>query len=152
MTTSREPRLTVLVTGVGAPVGVSIFKALRQSQLKPRIVATDTAVMSVGLFRADAAYLLPHVTADEPGYLRRLQEICLRERVAMVCFGSEIEMRRVAPHRAEIERATGSRLVLNEPEHLEARPQRAGPPRGFHGQVDDCPRSVIAGSPSPTAS
>ena len=120
MTTSGEPRLTVLITGVGAPVGVSIFKALRQSQLKPRIVATDTAVMSVGLFRADAAYLLPHVTADEPGYLRRLQEICLGERVAMVCFGSEIEMRRVAPHRAEIERATGSRLVLNEPEHLEA--------------------------------
>lgn len=120
MTTSGEPRLTVLVTGVGAPVGVSIFKALRQSQLKPRIVATDTAVMSVGLFRADAAYLLPHVTIDEPEYLRRLQEICLRERVAMVCFGSEIEMRRVAPHRANIERATGSRLVLNEPEHLEA--------------------------------
>ena len=134
MTTSGEPRLTVLITGVGAPVGVSIFKALRQSQLKPRIVATDTAVMSVGLFRADAAYLLPHVTADEPGYLRRLQEICLRERVAMVCFGSEIEMRRVAPRRAASRRdRTGDGLA--------ARPQRAGPPRGFHGQVDDCPHA-----------
>ncbi len=120
MTPQGEPRLTVLVTGVGAPVGVSIFKALRQSQLRPRIVATDKAAMSVGLFRADAAYLLPDVTTDEPGYLRRLQEICLRERVAMVCFGSEIEMRRVAPHRAAIEQATGSRLVLNEPEYLEA--------------------------------
>ena len=34
--------LSVLVTGAGAPVGVSIFKALRQSTLNPRIVATDS--------------------------------------------------------------------------------------------------------------
>jgi carbamoyl-phosphate synthase large subunit len=112
--------VTVLVTGVGAPVGVSIFKALRQSQLEPRIVATDTAVMSVGLFRADAAYVVPHVTHEGLGYLQRLEEICLREHVDMVCFGSEIEMRHVARHRSEFERVTGSRLVLNEPEHLEA--------------------------------
>ncbi len=151
MTTSGEPRLTVLITGVGAPVGVSIFKALRQSQLKPRIVATDTAVMSVGLFRADAAYLLPHVTADEPGYLRRLQEICLRERVAMVCFGSEIEMRRVAPHRAEIERATGSRLVLNEPDHLEAFMDKWTTVRTLRDRGFPVPDSVLATDPGAVA-
>ena len=119
MTSSRRHTITVLVTGVGAPVGVSIVKAARQSQLAPRIVATDADPMSVGLFRADAAYVMPRVTADEAGYIEQLEEICTREQVSMVCFGSEIEMRRIAPHRQEIERATGSALILNEPQHLE---------------------------------
>ena len=64
--------LTALVTGVGAPPGVSIFKALRQSSLRPRIVATDADPVSVGLFRADVGCVLPRVTKDEPGYLAAL--------------------------------------------------------------------------------
>lgn len=115
-----EQRLTVLVTGTGSALGVSIFKAFRQSKLRPRIVATDADPMSAGLFRADAAYVLPRVAEDESLYLRRLEEICLRERVSTVCFGSEIEMRRMAPRILEFERMTGARLVLNEPWFLDA--------------------------------
>ena len=147
----RWSRLTVLVTGVGAPVGVSIFKALRQSPLEPRIVATDTAVMSVGLFRADAAYAVPHVTADGPGYLQRLQEICLREHVDMVCFGSEIEMRYVAPYRSEFERVTGSRLVLNEPEYLEAFMDKWTMFRALRDRGLPVPDSVLASDPEAVA-
>ena len=106
--------LTALVTGVGAPPGVSIFKALRQSSLRPRIVATDADPISVGLFRADVGCVLPRVTDDEPGYLAALAALCRRERVDLVCFGSEIEMRRVAPHRRELEERTGARLVVND--------------------------------------
>lgn len=106
--------LTALVTGVGAPPGVSIFKALRQSPLRPRVVATDADPVSVGLFRADAGYVLPRVTRDESGYLSRLEEVCRAERVDLVCFGSEVELRRAAPHRGELERRTGARLVVNE--------------------------------------
>lgn len=113
-------RPTVLVTGVGAPVGVSILKALRQSELKPRLVATDMQARSVGLFRAEAGYVLPGVTADEAGYVRQLGEICEAEGVSMVCFGSEPEIRGIAPHRAEIEEATGAKLILNEPALVEA--------------------------------
>lgn len=112
--------LSVLVTGVGGPLGVSIFKALRQSVLKPRIVATDSEPLSVGLFRADAGYLLPRVTADEAGYLECLAEICRDEGVSIVCFGSEIEMQRIAPHVGEVEARTGSRLILNDARLLEA--------------------------------
>lgn len=115
-----QGELTVLVTGVGAPPGVTIFKAFRQSTLRPRIVATDADPLSVGLFRADAAYVLPRVVEDEALYMRRLGEICLEERVAAVCFGSEIEMRRMAPHIEEFERTTGARLILNEPRLLDA--------------------------------
>jgi carbamoyl-phosphate synthase large subunit len=116
----REDRMNVLVTGVGAPVAVSIFKALRQSALQPRIVATDADPLSVGLFRADAAYVLPRIAVDEAGYLARLAEICLAEEIAMVCFGSEIEMRRVAPHLADMEQKTGARLIVNHPQFVEA--------------------------------
>ena len=110
---ARRP-LTALVTGVGAPPGVSIFKALRQSSLRPRIVATDADPVSVGLFRADVGCVLPRVTKDEPGYVVALAALCLEERVDLVCFGSEIEMRRVAPRRRELEARTGARLVVND--------------------------------------
>src|SRR5512138_2516244 len=93
----EQEGIAVLVTGAGAPPGVAIMKALRQSALRPRIVATDAEPLSVGLFRADAARVLPRVT-DEGAYLEALETICRRERVALVCFGSEIEMRRVARH------------------------------------------------------
>lgn len=117
----RRPanKLSVLVTGVGAPVAVSIFKALRQSALKPRIVATDSNPLSVGLFRADRAYVLPPIAADQASYFEQLTEICLAETVAMVCFGSEIEMLRVAPHLHDIQRNTGAHLILNGPQLLE---------------------------------
>ena len=115
----RPSAPNVLVTGVGAPVAISILKALRQSVLRPRIVGTDADPLSVGLFRADAAYVLPRVAVDEERYVRRLVEICLAEDVSMVCLGSEIEMRRLAPRRREVERQTGARLILNEPRLLE---------------------------------
>lgn len=111
--------MSVLVTGVGAPVAVSIFKALRQSDLKPRIVATDSDPLSVGLFRADRAHVLPRIADDQATYVARLIEICRAERIAMVCFGSEIEMRRLAPDLHDVERDIGAHLILNGPEFLD---------------------------------
>lgn len=116
----REDRLTVLVTGVGAPPGVSIFKAFRLSPLRPRIVATDADATSVGLFRADAAYVVPRIAADEDAYLERLEAICTRERVDAISFGSEEEMRRVARHARRIEERTGAKPIVNAPELLDA--------------------------------
>lgn len=69
----------------------------------------------------------------------------------MVCFGSEIEMRRVAPHRAEIERATGSRLVLNEPDHLEAFMDKWTTVRTLRDRGFPVPDSVLATDPGAVA-
>ena len=144
MTRPRPTPLTVLVTAVGDHVAVSLIKALRQSALRPRIVATEANVRSVGLFRADAAYLLPHVADDEVGYLRRLKEICTAERVSMVCFGSDIEMRRVAPHLRDIERATGARLIVNAPQQLETFMDKWTMVRALHEKGLPAPDSVLA--------
>lgn len=106
-------RPVVLVTGTGSSTGVSIFKALRASSLDPRIVATDAEPMSSGLFRSDAAYVLPWVR-DEDAYLERMVEVCKAEQVDMICFGSEAETRAMAPHREPIEDATGAKVILND--------------------------------------
>jgi carbamoyl-phosphate synthase large subunit len=109
---------TVLVTGVGAPPGVSIFKAFRRSALRPRIVATDAEALSVGLFRADVAYTLPRVAEDEAAYLRGLERIVAREGVRLVCPGSEIELVRLSAHAESVQRRTGARVVANAPRVL----------------------------------
>lgn len=93
--------------------------ALRRSALNPRIVGTDANPRSVGLFRADKGYVLPHVAKDGQGYMDRLAAICRGEQVEMVCFGSEIEMRQVAPRAEEIYRQTGARLIVNDPALVE---------------------------------
>jgi carbamoyl-phosphate synthase large subunit len=145
MTTEARRELTALVTGAGAPPGVSIFKALRQSALRPRVVATDADPVSVGLFRADAGYVLPRVTVDETAYLSRLEEVCRRERVDLVCFGSEIEMRRVAPFRAELEARTGAKLVVNDAALLERFMDKWGMFCALHERGLPVPETVLAG-------
>jgi carbamoyl-phosphate synthase large subunit len=114
---ARNP--TVLVTGAGAPPGVSIFKAFRQSRLRPRIVATDADPLSVGLFRADLGCTLPRADRDGEAYLQALEELALREGVQLVCPGSEVELIHLAGHRERVERRTGARVVANAPEILE---------------------------------
>lgn len=108
----RRGPLTVLVSGVGGPLGVSIMKAARRSSLRVRIVATDVDPLSVGLFRAEAAYVLPRALPDREGYMRRLEQVCVRERVDMVCFGSEDEMI-AATSDPGFEARTGTVLVHN---------------------------------------
>jgi carbamoyl-phosphate synthase large subunit len=145
---AHADRLTVLVTGAGSSVGISVFKALRQSELAPRIVATDADPLSVGLFRADVASVVPWVNGDEAAYLDRLTEICVAERVSMVCFGSDIEMRRVAPHLEEFERETGTRLILNRPRFLEAFMDKWEMVRLLREKGLPVPDSVLATDPT----
>lgn len=119
MKSLKADRPAVLVTGVGAPPGVSIMKALRHSELKPRIIATDAEPLSVGLFRADAGYLLPRADRHPEDYLRRLTQLCSDERIDLIVPGSEIEMKILAPRRQEIEEETGATLALNDAQWID---------------------------------
>lgn len=148
---AAQGQLTVLVTGMGAPPGVSIFKAFRQSALRPRIVATDADPLSVGLFRADAAYLLPRVDAGVGAYLHALEEICRRERVSLVCFGSERELTEVAPHREAFERRAGARLVVNAPAALEVLMDKWGMVEALRARDLPVPDTALASDPGGAA-
>ena len=63
-------KLSVLVTGLGGPLGMSVFKALLLSSLPTRVIGTDTNPRSYGLFLADKAYVLPHAEREPEAYLR----------------------------------------------------------------------------------
>jgi len=64
--------VTVLVTGVGAPVGVSIIKALRASNLLVKVVGVDSEPLAQGLFRVDRAHLVPSAREDANAYFESL--------------------------------------------------------------------------------
>jgi len=111
--------LVTLVTGAGSSTGVSIFKALRLSPLRPRIVATDAQPVSSGLYRADVGYVLPWVR-DLETYIGALARICRDESVDLVCLGSEAEVRGLAAHREVIEAQSGARVVVNDASHIDS--------------------------------
>ena len=117
--THLKNEITVLITGAGSPSAVTIFKAMRSSSLNPRIIAMDADPLSVGLFRADVAYCVPKVIENKSNYIEKLITICRQEKVQIVCFGTEVEMQSLAPLRAEIEKESGARLILNEALYLD---------------------------------
>lgn len=109
-------KLTVLVTGAGGPLGQSIMKAVRCSELPCRLVATDLHPLSVGFQWADAHYLLP--PAGEPGYLSQLTTICCQEQVDAVLIGSEGELQLLSQVRDTLEQATGAVIIASSPQVL----------------------------------
>lgn len=139
-----ETGLGVLVTGVGAPPGVSIMKACRQSALRPRVVATDADPASVGLFRAEVGYVVPRATSGLEAWLARLEDVCVRERVRLVCPGSEGELRALAPHREGFEGRTGACVVAPAPRLLDAFLDKWGTFLALAGRGMPVPDTVLA--------
>lgn len=135
-------RVTALVTGVGAPGGVTIMKALRNSSLSVNLVTTDVNPHSVGLFFSDKAYLLPHVS--DATYLDRLINLCREEKIDIAFVGSEPELRFLIPHFESVEKETGTVFVISRPELMTAcmdkwEMTQLLVKRGFH-----CPESALA--------
>lgn len=102
--------ITALVTGVGAPVGVGIIKALRASELPVRIVSVDAEPLAQGLFRSDRAHLVPSARQDADAYLDALAQICQAEAAAILFSGWEGELPLLAEHKAAFEARTGTVL------------------------------------------
>ena len=103
--------VTVLVTGAGAGVGQSIIKALKLSAIKIRIIAIDAQEQAAGLYRADAAYLVPR--CDDPGYTTRLVEICNQENVELLFPGTDVELPVLTRDRAAVESKTNARVIVS---------------------------------------
>src|SRR3972149_10001187 len=99
-------RVTVGVLGAGSLLGQGLIKALKMSALECRVVALDFFPHAVGLYWADAAYLLPDVlapSASEADYLARLVEILRCEHVEILLGGMDFEVPRLAKYRPVIE-------------------------------------------------
>ena len=106
-------KITVLVTGVGGTPGQSVMKGLRLStKFDCRIIALDAEPMSAGLYRADAAYIMPFANTNE--YLPRLIDICKREKVQIVMVASTPEVPVIARNKIIIEKETGAFVLTSD--------------------------------------
>ncbi len=110
-----EP-ITVLITGAGAGVGQSILKAVKLSKVKTRTIFVDMDPLTAGLYRTDAAYLVP--AAKDPRYIEALKKICKDERVELLLIGTDVELEILSKHREGFEKETGTTVIVSPPEAI----------------------------------
>lgn len=112
-------KITVLVTGVGGTLGLSILKALRLSSLPLKIIGTNFDPLTAGYYMADRAFTVADARSDPEKCLEQIITICREEKVNMVIPGTEAELLLLARHREEVEKESGSYLLVNPPELIE---------------------------------
>lgn len=109
--------ITILITGVGGPLGQALIKAARQSAISCRLIGTDRTALSVGLGWVDQARVI--ATAAEPdAYLRDIREICQAEQVNLILPGSESELELLSSSAGALHERTGASVVASPPEVL----------------------------------
>ncbi len=109
--------ITVVITAAGGGVCQAVLRALRYGPLSVRTVGVDPDPMGVGLYWADAAYLVPPAS-DEEAYIRRLLEICSAERADALIPGSDPELVPLARHQDRFLRQ-GTRVIGGSPAAVE---------------------------------
>ncbi|WP_416665977.1 ATP-grasp domain-containing protein [Egbenema bharatensis] len=104
--------VTVVVTGVGAPIGVGIIKSLRASHLPVKIVGVDSEPLAQGLFRVDRSHQVPSARSDPDAYFEGLVNVSQREGADILFSGWEGELPMLAQRKPEFEERTGTILPL----------------------------------------
>lgn len=79
---------TVLITGMGGQAALSILKCLRLAG-GYRIITTDIDPLRGGIYRGDKGYIVP---TEEKAFIRRLNKICIIEKVDVIVPGSDFEL------------------------------------------------------------
>jgi carbamoyl-phosphate synthase large subunit len=87
--------------------------AYRSLSLEGNIVALDIDPLSPALQVADRPYMVPRL--DDPQFITKLVEICIREQVGIVFPLTDLDIPVLAAARSEIER-TGARVAAVSPE------------------------------------
>ncbi|MEC4812922.1 MAG: ATP-grasp domain-containing protein [Scytonema sp. PMC 1069.18] len=112
--------ITVVVTGVGAPVGVGIIKSLRASNLPLRIIGVDSEPLAQGLFRVDQAHLIPSARQNPDIYFNALVKISQMEGADILFSGWEGELLMLAERKTEFEERTSTTLPFASDATLKA--------------------------------
>jgi carbamoyl-phosphate synthase large subunit len=108
--------VTVLLTGAGGNLTQFIYRALLQGAFPKRVVMCDYGHNALGLYQADAAYVVPGVV--QPDYYDRLASICRAEGVNLLIPGGELELRFWAQHRDRLLADTGTEFIGCEADAL----------------------------------
>jgi carbamoyl-phosphate synthase large subunit len=108
-----KPKLTVLLTGAGAPGTRGTLYALRHNPdgVQVRAVGTDIKAGGVGPLWMDAFYQVP--APEQEGYLAAVQSICQKESVDLVIPQTTRELFAMARHKAAFE-AMGIPVMVSD--------------------------------------
>lgn len=109
--------LKILVTGAGALLGQGIIRSLQWSSLPCEIISVDPNPMSAGLYWTHRAHLVP--MASDPLYLERLSQVLDKERPQAVLVGTDVELPILAAHRAALESAFDTHVLVSSPAVVE---------------------------------
>ena len=109
--------ITLLITGVGGPLGQALIKAGQASSIPCRLIGTDCSPLSVGLQWVEAGYVMPKA-ADREEYICAVKEINAKERIDLILPGSDSELVLLSEHAAELRAASGAVVVASPPDIL----------------------------------
>jgi carbamoyl-phosphate synthase large subunit len=112
--------ITVVITGVGAPIGVGLIKSLRASSVPVCLVGVDSEPLAQGLFRVDRSHHVPSARQDPDAYFEGLVDISEREKAAILFSSWEGELPMLAQRKAEFEARTGTILPFASDATLKA--------------------------------
>lgn len=112
-----QGKLSILLTGAGAPGTRGTLYALRKNPdgLRIHAVGTDMKPDGVGRLWMDAFYPVP--APEEEAYLDNLLAICQKESVALVIPQTTRELVACARHKAAFE-AAGARVMVSDPDAI----------------------------------
>ncbi len=134
--------INVLLTGAGGNLSHFIYGALKRSKLDIRVVACDYSSNAVGLFLADAGYVVPPAKSD--AYLPKLIDVCRKESIQIVFVGGIIEMRALAARADELREKTGAFVVSSAPDALDRMADKYQLARSLAAAGFHAPATVLA--------
>lgn len=109
--------ITIVITGVGGPLGQALIKSAQLSTIPCRIVGTDRLPLSVGLGWVEKGHLIPDC-ARSADYLAAMREICAAEGASLILPASDSELELLARHADELREETGAIVAASSPEVL----------------------------------
>ena len=107
-------RITILITGVGGPLGQALIKAARQSSIPLRILGTDRSELSAGLAWVDRSFVIPG-TAQPGAYRSAMRGICAAESPRLILPGSESELELLSNNARALRDECGAVVVASPP-------------------------------------
>ena len=110
----------VLLTGAGAPPGLTAIRSLRDAKLGLKLIAADAAPFAAGLYEdgLEAALVLPNAAREPHAYVGAVRQACERYSIDLIIPGSEAECAVLAPVASQF-RADGIEIPVPSPQVLE---------------------------------
>ena len=104
--------INVLITAIGEFIGQGLLKSLRMSSYRLNIIGTDINPEMAGIFMCDKGYIVPPAQ-NKTQYLRRIIDICKKEKIDIIFSCHEKEQRVFASNMAVLSKSIKAYVVVS---------------------------------------